>query len=81
MRRYRHCRDVWPDHVDHRPSRDDRLGSKSELRHGGRSCGTGTPPTAVCDSVEGGGGVGHPFWRRISNSIHYQSPVSLPASR
>jgi predicted porin len=29
----------------------------------------------VCDSVEGGGGVGHPFWRRISNSIHYQSPV------
>ena len=37
--------------------------------------GTGTPPTAVCDSVEGGGGVGHPFWRRISNSIHYQSPV------
>jgi predicted porin len=29
----------------------------------------------TCDSVEGGGGVGHPFWRRISNSIHYQSPV------
>jgi predicted porin len=25
--------------------------------------------------VEGGGGVGHPFWRRISNSVHYQSPV------
>ena len=30
---------------------------------------------AVCDSVEAGGGVGHPFWRRISNSIFYQSPV------
>jgi predicted porin len=30
---------------------------------------------ANCDSVEGAGGVGHPFWRRISNSIHYQSPV------
>jgi predicted porin len=25
--------------------------------------------------VEAGGGVGHPFWKRISNSIHYQSPV------
>jgi predicted porin len=28
-----------------------------------------------CDSVESAGGVGHPFWRRISNSVHYQSPV------
>ena len=32
-------------------------------------------PDGNCDSVEGAGGVGHPFWRRISNSIHYQSPV------
>jgi predicted porin len=31
--------------------------------------------TAVCDSVEGAGGVGHAFWRRISNSVFYQSPV------
>jgi predicted porin len=31
--------------------------------------------TTICQSVEGAGGVGHPFWRRISNSIHYQSPV------
>lgn len=31
--------------------------------------------TAVCQSIEGAGGVGHAFWRRISNSIHYQSPV------
>ena len=30
---------------------------------------------AVCDAVEAGGGVGHPFWRRISNSVFYQSPV------
>ena len=30
---------------------------------------------ANCDSVESAGGVGHPFWRRISNSVHYQSPV------
>jgi len=29
----------------------------------------------VCDSVEGAGGVGHPFWRRASNSVSYQSPV------
>ncbi|HEU4350997.1 MAG TPA: porin, partial [Burkholderiales bacterium] len=36
--------------------------------------GLGGGPGA-CDSVEAGGGVGHPFWRRISNSVHYQSPV------
>lgn len=33
----------------------------------------------VCDAVEAGtGGLGggrHPFWRRISNSVFYQSPV------
>ena len=34
---------------------------------------TATQPT--CDSVEGAGGVGHAFWRRISNSVFYQSPV------
>jgi len=28
-----------------------------------------------CDAVESGGGVGHPFWRRVSNAIFYQSPV------
>ncbi|HSA71740.1 MAG TPA: porin [Burkholderiales bacterium] len=37
--------------------------------------GIGGVPGGSCDSVEGGGGVGHPFWRRISNSVHYQSPV------
>jgi predicted porin len=37
--------------------------------------GIGGVPGGSCDSVEGGGGVGHAFWRRISNSIHYQSPV------
>jgi predicted porin len=31
--------------------------------------------TAICDSVEGAGGVGHPFFRRISNSIFYNTPV------
>jgi len=37
-----------------------------------------TPTTVAlgtCDSVEAAGGVGHPFWRRISNSVFYQSPV------
>jgi predicted porin len=28
-----------------------------------------------CESVEAAGGVGHPFWRRASQSIHWQSPV------
>jgi predicted porin len=28
-----------------------------------------------CDAVEAGGGVGHPFWRRISQAVFYQSPV------
>jgi predicted porin len=34
-----------------------------------------TATQATCDSVEGNGGVGHSFWRRISNSVFYQSPV------
>jgi len=29
----------------------------------------------VCDAVEAGGGVGHAFWRRASQSVVYQSPV------
>jgi predicted porin len=29
----------------------------------------------VCDAVEASGGVGHPFWRRASQSVVYQSPV------
>jgi predicted porin len=36
---------------------------------------TGSGVPGACDSVEAAGGVGHPFWRRISNSVHYQSPV------
>jgi predicted porin len=32
-------------------------------------------PVVVCDPVEAGGGVGHAFWRRISQSIFYYSPV------
>jgi predicted porin len=29
----------------------------------------------VCDPVEAAGGVGHAFWRRVSQSIFYYSPV------
>ena len=37
------------------------------------NAGSGAP--ASCDSVVAGSGVGHPFWRRASNSVVYQSPV------
>jgi predicted porin len=39
---------------------------------------SGAPPiagTAICDAVESGGGVGHPFWRRFSNAVFYYTPV------
>ena len=29
----------------------------------------------VCDAIEAAGGVGHPFWRRPSQAVVYQSPV------
>jgi predicted porin len=44
--------------------------------NGHLSGGTATTATApVCDAVESAGGVGHPFWRRISQAVFYQSPV------
>jgi predicted porin len=36
---------------------------------------TSVATATICDTVEGAGGVGHPFWRRISQSIFYYSPV------
>ena len=41
------------------------------------NCANGhtSPTPGVCDAVEAGGGVGHAFWRRASQSIFYQSPV------
>jgi predicted porin len=40
---------------------------------------SGAPGTAgvggICDAIEAAGGVGHPFWRRPSQSVVYQSPV------
>ena len=52
----------------------------------GRRETTGTSPSAncanlghgvpgTCDAVEASGGVGHPFWRRVSQAAFYQSPV------
>ena len=29
----------------------------------------------ICNAIEAGGGVGHAFWRRASQSVSYQSPV------
>ena len=37
--------------------------------------GHSSPAVGICDAVEAGGGVGHAFWRRTSQSIFYQSPV------
>jgi predicted porin len=38
---------------------------------------SGAPGAAgvICDAIEAGGGVGHPFWRRASQAVVYQSPV------
>jgi predicted porin len=53
--------------------RRETTGAAPNLNCGNTGSGVAAPPS--CDSVEAAGGVGHPFWRRISNSIHYQSPV------
>jgi predicted porin len=55
--------------------RRETTGSAPNPNCGNTGAGIGGVPGGSCDSVEGGGGVGHPFWRRISNSVHYQSPV------
>ncbi len=41
------------------------------------NCANGhiSPSAGICNDVEASGGVGHPFWKRISNSVFYQSPV------
>jgi predicted porin len=41
------------------------------------NCANGhvSPAAGTCDAVEANGGVGHSFWRRASQSVHYQSPV------
>ena len=37
--------------------------------------GSGGAATTVCDAITAAGGVGHPFWRRFSNAVFYQSNV------
>ncbi|MGH7818314.1 MAG: porin [Candidatus Binatia bacterium] len=40
------------------------------------NCANGVSPgPGICDAVESAGGVGHAFWRRVSQAIFYQSPV------
>lgn len=39
------------------------------------SGGTNPAGTLSCDPIKAGGGVGHPYWKRVSQSIFYQSPV------
>lgn len=55
--------------------RRETTGSAPNPNCANSGSGIGGVAGGSCDSVEAGGGVGHPFWRRISNSIHYQSPV------
>src|SRR5436190_502215 len=39
------------------------------------NCGNGHGVAGTCDAVDSQGGVGHPFWRRFSQAVFYQSPV------
>jgi predicted porin len=55
--------------------RRETTGAAPTPNCGNTGSGVGAAVGGNCDSVESAGGVGHPFWRRISNSIHYQSPV------
>jgi predicted porin len=65
-----------------------RTGSPAITTVGAVTVGAPVPPattvtvpvTAVqnqptCDAAEAAGGIGHPFWRRASQAIAYQSPV------
>ena len=45
------------------------------INQGGSGGGAFSAGTPVCDALEAAGGVGHPFWRRVSNAVFYQSPV------
>ena len=45
------------------------------INQGGSGGGAFSAGTPVCDALEAAGGLGHPFWRRVSNAVFYQSPV------
>jgi predicted porin len=55
--------------------RRETTGSAPNMNCGNNGSGVTAAVGSSCDSVEGAGGVGHPFWRRASNSVFYQSPV------
>jgi predicted porin len=55
--------------------RRETTGAANNFNCANTGSGVGAAAGGNCDSVEGGAGVGHPFWRRASNSVVYQSPV------
>lgn len=55
--------------------RRETTGAAPNMNCSNTGSGVGAAVGGNCDSVESGGGVGHPFWRRTSNSLFYQSPV------
>jgi predicted porin len=55
--------------------RRETTGAANNFNCGNAGSGVGAALGGNCDSVEGGAGVGHPFWRRVSNAFFYQSPV------
>jgi len=55
--------------------RRETTGAANNFNCSNTGSGVGAAPGGNCDSVEAGAGVGHPFWRRASNSLVYQSPV------
>jgi predicted porin len=55
--------------------RRETTGAANNFNCSNTGSGVGAAPGGNRDSVEGGAGVGHPFWRRLSNAVFYQSPV------
>jgi predicted porin len=51
-----------------------RENTGSAPNYGCSNLGRGVPG-ANCNDLESTAGVGHPFWRRFSNAVFYQSPV------
>jgi predicted porin len=52
-----------------------RENTGSAPNYGCSNLGRGVPGANCITSLESAGGVGHPFWRRFSNAVFYQSPV------
>ncbi|HUQ73412.1 MAG TPA: porin [Burkholderiales bacterium] len=55
--------------------RRETTGAANNFNCSNAGSGTTAAVGGTCDSVEGGAGVGHAFWRRVSNAFFYQSPV------